>query len=54
MFLQSGWLREKLYNLAKSTHGQLRPDKNYKLSLEQFGLLIASSVRDVLVPDYGR
>ncbi|KAK7825073.1 hypothetical protein U0070_014830 [Myodes glareolus] len=42
----------KLYNLAKSTHGQLRPDKNYSFPLNN---LVCSydPVKDVLVPDYG-
>ncbi|XP_045416523.1 deubiquitinating protein VCPIP1 [Lemur catta] len=42
----------KLYNLAKSTHGQLRPDKNYSFPLNN---LVCSydPMKDVLVPDYG-
>lgn len=41
----------KLYNLAKSTHGQLRPDKNYSFPLNN---LVCSydPQRDVLVPDH--
>nr|XP_033789255.1 deubiquitinating protein VCIP135 [Geotrypetes seraphini]XP_033789256.1 deubiquitinating protein VCIP135 [Geotrypetes seraphini] len=41
----------KLYNLAKSTHGQLRPDKNYSFPLNN---LVCSydATKDVLVPDY--
>ncbi|XP_076837367.1 deubiquitinating protein VCPIP1 [Brachyhypopomus gauderio] len=41
----------KLYNLAKSTHGTLRVDKNYNFPLNN---LVCSycSERDVLVPDY--
>ncbi|XP_029447266.1 deubiquitinating protein VCIP135 isoform X2 [Rhinatrema bivittatum] len=41
----------KLYNLAKTTHGQLRPDKNYSFPLNS---LVCSydAVKDVLVPDY--
>ncbi|XP_006006858.1 deubiquitinating protein VCPIP1 [Latimeria chalumnae] len=41
----------KLYALAKSTHGQLRADKNYSFPLNS---LVCSydPVKDVLVPDY--
>ncbi|XP_056913214.1 deubiquitinating protein VCPIP1 isoform X1 [Takifugu flavidus] len=41
----------KLYNLAKSTHGQLRVDKNYSFPLNN---LVCSydPQQDVLVPDY--
>lgn len=41
----------KLYNLAKSTHGQLRVDKNYSFPLNN---LVCSydPQQDVLLPDY--
>lgn len=41
----------KLYSLAKSTHGQLRPDKNYSFPLNN---LVCSydTQRDALLPDY--
>ncbi|XP_077208383.1 deubiquitinating protein VCPIP1 isoform X1 [Paroedura picta] len=41
----------KLYNLAKSTHGQLRPDKNYSFPLNSL-VCSYNPVKDVLVPDY--
>lgn len=41
----------KLYNLAKSTHGQLRPDKNYSFPLNNV-VCSYEPERDVLVPDY--
>ncbi|XP_033011223.1 deubiquitinating protein VCIP135 [Lacerta agilis] len=41
----------KLYNLAKSTHGQLRPDKNYSFPLNNL-VCAYNPVKDVLVPDY--
>lgn len=41
----------KLYNLAKSTHGQLRPDKNYSFPLNNV-VCCYDPQRDVLVPDY--
>ncbi|KAK0151668.1 Deubiquitinating protein VCIP135 [Merluccius polli] len=41
----------KLYNLAKSTHGQLRPDKNYSFPLNNV-VCSYDPQRDVLVPDY--
>ncbi|XP_010882134.1 deubiquitinating protein VCIP135 [Esox lucius] len=41
----------KLYNLAKSTHGQLRPDKNYSFPLNNV-VCSYDPERDVLVPDY--
>ncbi|XP_039610533.1 deubiquitinating protein VCPIP1 [Polypterus senegalus] len=41
----------KLYNLAKSTHGQLRADKNYSFPLNNLVCSYDPS-RDVLVPDY--
>ncbi|XP_061456443.1 deubiquitinating protein VCPIP1 isoform X2 [Rhineura floridana] len=41
----------KLYNLAKSTHGQLRPDKNYSFPLNNL-VCSYNPVKDVLVPDY--
>lgn len=41
----------KLYNLAKTTHGQLRPDKNYSFPLNN---LVCSydPEREILIPDY--
>lgn len=41
----------KLFNLAKSTHGQLRPDKNYSFPLNNV-VCSYDPQRDVLVPDY--
>ncbi|NXK24241.1 VCIP1 protein, partial [Arenaria interpres] len=41
----------KLYNLAKSTHGQLRPDKNYSFPLNSL-VCSYNPAKDVLVPDY--
>ncbi|KAJ8413371.1 hypothetical protein AAFF_G00093670 [Aldrovandia affinis] len=41
----------KFYNLAKSTHGQLRPDKNYSFPLNNV-VCSYDPERDVLVPDY--
>ncbi|XP_066482148.1 deubiquitinating protein VCPIP1 [Tiliqua scincoides] len=41
----------KLYNLAKSTHGQLRPDKNYSFPLNSL-VCSYNHLKDVLVPDY--
>lgn len=41
----------KLYNLAKSTHGQLRPDKNYSFPLNNV-VCSYDPNKDVLVPDY--
>uniref|UniRef100_A0A665UR99 Deubiquitinating protein VCPIP1 n=1 Tax=Echeneis naucrates TaxID=173247 RepID=A0A665UR99_ECHNA len=41
----------KLYNLAKSTHGQLRPDKNYSFPLNNV-VCSYEPHRDVLMPDY--
>ncbi|XP_030016558.1 deubiquitinating protein VCIP135-like [Sphaeramia orbicularis] len=41
----------KLYNLAKSTHGQLRPDKNYSFPLNNV-VCSYDPQRDGLVPDY--
>ncbi|XP_040028364.2 deubiquitinating protein VCPIP1 [Gasterosteus aculeatus] len=41
----------KLYNLAKSTHGQLRPDKNYSFPLNNV-VCCYNPQRDVLAPDY--
>ncbi|XP_067110054.1 deubiquitinating protein VCPIP1 isoform X2 [Osmerus mordax] len=41
----------KLYNLAKSTHGQLRPDKNYSFPLNNV-VCSYDPERDVLIPDY--
>ncbi|MEE6463836.1 hypothetical protein FKM82_006072 [Ascaphus truei] len=41
----------KLYNLAKTTHGQLKPDKNYSFPLNN--LVCSYDVaNDVLIPDY--
>ncbi|KAF3698549.1 Deubiquitinating protein VCIP135 [Channa argus] len=41
----------KLYNLAKSTHGQLRPDKNYSFPLNNV-VCSYDPQRDILIPDY--
>ncbi|KAJ8376640.1 hypothetical protein SKAU_G00072200 [Synaphobranchus kaupii] len=41
----------KFYNLAKTTHGQLRPDKNYSFPLNNV-VCSYDPERDVLVPDY--
>ncbi|XP_059915142.1 deubiquitinating protein VCPIP1 [Gadus macrocephalus] len=41
----------KLYNLAKATHGQLRPDKNYSFPLNNV-VCSYEPQRDLLVPDY--
>ncbi|XP_028834527.1 deubiquitinating protein VCIP135 [Denticeps clupeoides] len=41
----------KLYNLAKTTHGQLRPDKNYSFPLSSV-VCSYDAQRDILVPDY--
>nr|XP_019961768.1 PREDICTED: deubiquitinating protein VCIP135 [Paralichthys olivaceus] len=41
----------KLYNLAKSTHGQLRPDKNYSFPLNNV-VCSYDPQRDVLIADY--
>lgn len=41
----------KLYNLAKTTHGQLRPDKNYSFPLNNV-VCSYDPQRDALVPDY--
>ncbi|KAM6989391.1 LOW QUALITY PROTEIN: deubiquitinating protein VCPIP1 [Tautogolabrus adspersus] len=41
----------KLYNLAKSTHGQLRPDKNYSFPLNNV-VCSYDPQRDVLIPDF--
>ncbi|KAK5860473.1 hypothetical protein PBY51_021948 [Eleginops maclovinus] len=41
----------KLYNLAKSTHGQLRPDKNYSFPLNNV-VCSYDPQKDVLIPDY--
>uniref|UniRef100_A0A4W3GDQ5 Deubiquitinating protein VCPIP1 n=2 Tax=Callorhinchus milii TaxID=7868 RepID=A0A4W3GDQ5_CALMI len=53
LHVPSEWLSPggKLYNLATSTHGQLRPDKNYSFPINN---LVCSfdSKRDILVPDY--
>uniref|UniRef100_A0A8C5PTD0 Deubiquitinating protein VCPIP1 n=1 Tax=Leptobrachium leishanense TaxID=445787 RepID=A0A8C5PTD0_9ANUR len=46
------WLSQggKLYNLAKSTHGQLKPDKNYSFPLNNI-VCSYDLTNDVLVPD---
>lgn len=41
----------KLYGLAKSTHGQLRPDKNYSFPLNNV-VCCYDPQRDALLPDY--
>ncbi|KAG8570715.1 hypothetical protein GDO81_011384 [Engystomops pustulosus] len=41
----------KLYNLAKSTHGQLKPDKNYSFPLNNI-VCSYDAVNDILVPDF--
>ncbi|XP_068093561.1 deubiquitinating protein VCPIP1 [Hyperolius riggenbachi] len=41
----------KLYNLAKSTHGQLKPDKNYSFPLNNI-VCSYDVVNDVLIPDF--
>ncbi|KAM9307851.1 deubiquitinating protein VCPIP1 [Gastrophryne carolinensis] len=41
----------KLYNLAKSTHGQLKPDKNYSFPLNNI-VCSYDAINDVLVPDF--
>nr|XP_057924890.1 deubiquitinating protein VCPIP1 [Doryrhamphus excisus] len=41
----------KLYNLAKSTHGQLRPDKNYSFPLNNI-VCSYDPHCDALLPDY--
>ncbi|XP_005171450.1 deubiquitinating protein VCPIP1 [Danio rerio] len=41
----------KLYNLAKSTHGTLRADKNYSFPLNSL-VCSYNPEKDVLVPDY--
>ncbi|XP_055739198.1 deubiquitinating protein VCPIP1-like [Salvelinus fontinalis] len=41
----------KLYNLAKSTHGQLRPDKNYSFPLNNV-VCSYDPEKDILIPDY--
>ncbi|XP_038859891.1 deubiquitinating protein VCPIP1 [Salvelinus namaycush] len=41
----------KLYNLAKSTHGKLRPDKNYSFPLNKV-VCCYDPERDILIPDY--
>ncbi|XP_075993622.1 deubiquitinating protein VCPIP1 isoform X2 [Genypterus blacodes] len=41
----------KLYNLAKSTHGQLRSDKNYSFPLNNV-VCSYDPQRDILTPDY--
>lgn len=53
LHVPSDWLSPggKLYNLAKSTHGQLRPDKNYSFPLNNV-VCSYDPQRDVLVPDY--
>ncbi|XP_028987095.2 deubiquitinating protein VCPIP1 [Betta splendens] len=53
LHVPSEWLLPggKLYNLAKATHGQLRPDKNYSFPLNNV-VCSYDPQRDVLVPDY--
>jgi len=53
LHVPSEWLAAggKLYGLAKSTHGQLRPDKNYSFPLNSV-VCSYDPQRDVLVPDY--
>uniref|UniRef100_A0A8C6SFH7 Deubiquitinating protein VCPIP1 n=1 Tax=Neogobius melanostomus TaxID=47308 RepID=A0A8C6SFH7_9GOBI len=53
LHVPADWLSPggKLYNLAKSTHGQLRPDKNYSFPLNNV-VCSYDPQRDVLVPDY--
>ncbi|XP_056149260.1 deubiquitinating protein VCPIP1-like [Lampris incognitus] len=53
LHVPSEWLAPggKLYNLAKSTHGQLRPDKNYSFPLNNV-VCSYDPQRDVLIPDY--
>ncbi|XP_028328598.1 deubiquitinating protein VCIP135 [Gouania willdenowi] len=53
LHVPSEWLSPggKLYNLAKSTHGQLRPDKNYSFPLNSV-VCSYEPQGDVLVPDY--
>lgn len=53
LHVPSEWLVPggKLYNLAKSTHGQLRPDKNYSFPLNNV-VCSYDPQRDVLLPDY--
>ncbi|KAM9323520.1 deubiquitinating protein VCPIP1 isoform 2-T2 [Pholidichthys leucotaenia] len=41
----------KLYSLAKSTHGQLRPDKNYSFPFTN-AVCSYDPHKDILVPDY--
>ncbi|XP_054452264.1 LOW QUALITY PROTEIN: deubiquitinating protein VCPIP1 [Anoplopoma fimbria] len=41
----------KLYNLAKSTHGHLRPDKNYSFPLNNV-VCSYDPIMDILTPDY--
>ncbi|XP_024124424.1 deubiquitinating protein VCIP135 [Oryzias melastigma] len=53
LHVPSEWLIPggKLYNLAKSTHGQLRPDKNYSFPLNNI-VCSYDPQRDALIPDY--
>ncbi|KAM4552244.1 deubiquitinating protein VCPIP1 [Odontesthes bonariensis] len=53
LHVPSEWLvlGGKLHNLAKSTHGQLRPDKNYSFPLNNV-VCSYDPLRDALVPDY--
>ncbi|KAM4027858.1 deubiquitinating protein VCPIP1 [Anomaloglossus baeobatrachus] len=41
----------KLYNLAKTTHGHLKPDKNYSFPLNNI-VCSYDAVNDLLVPDF--
>ncbi|XP_053571068.1 deubiquitinating protein VCPIP1 [Bombina bombina] len=53
LVVPSEWLAPggKLYNLAKTTHGQLKTDKNYSFPLNNI-VCSYDAVNDVLVPDY--
>ncbi|CAJ0966075.1 unnamed protein product [Ranitomeya imitator] len=41
----------KLYNLAKTTHGHLKPDKNYSFPLNNI-VCSYDAINDILVPDF--
>ncbi|OCT74788.1 deubiquitinating protein VCPIP1 [Xenopus laevis] len=53
LLVPSEWLAPggKLYNLAKTTHVQLKPDKNYSFPLNNI-VCSYDAANDVLVPDY--
>lgn len=53
LHVPADWLQPggKLYNLAKATHGQLRPDKNYSFPLNNV-VCSYDPHRDALLPDY--